>query len=86
MEPQLPTVTKLLDLARPTSIRISVSEAAEYTGLAESTLNKLRMTSEGPPFLKISARRVVYDTHDLDVWMASKRRTSTSDTGEDMAA
>lgn len=70
----------------PTSVRITVSAAAAYTGLAISTLNKLRMTGEGPPFLKISSRRVVYDTRDLDIWMASKRRTSTSDNGDEKIA
>jgi predicted DNA-binding transcriptional regulator AlpA len=64
------------------SQRISVGAAANYTGLAESTLNKLRMTGGGPRFLKISARRVAYDTADLDEWLASKRRRSTSDQGE----
>jgi predicted DNA-binding transcriptional regulator AlpA len=69
-----------------TSQRISVSAAAAYTGLAESTLNKLRITGGGPHFLKISARRVAYDTADLDEWLASKRRRSTSDRGEATAA
>jgi predicted DNA-binding transcriptional regulator AlpA len=64
------------------SQRISVGAAASYTGLAESTLNKLRMTGGGPRFLKISARRVAYDTTDLDEWLATKRRRSTSDQGE----
>ena len=63
------------------SPRITVSEAAIYTGLAASTLNKLRLSGEGPPFLKLTARRVCYDTRDLDIWMASKRRISTSDPG-----
>jgi predicted DNA-binding transcriptional regulator AlpA len=68
------------------SQRISVSAAAAYTGLAESTLNKLRMTGAGPRFLKISARRIAYDTADLDEWLASKRRRSTSDSGQAASA
>jgi predicted DNA-binding transcriptional regulator AlpA len=68
------------------SQRITVSAAAAYTGLAESTLNKLRMSGAGPRFLKISARRVAYDTSDLDEWLASKRRRSTSDNGQLAAA
>jgi predicted DNA-binding transcriptional regulator AlpA len=64
-----------------------VAAAAAYTGLAESTLNKLRMTGgAGPRFLKLSARRVVYDTNDLDDWLRSKRRVSTSDNGSAEAA
>lgn len=61
------------------SRRISVSEAASYLALAESTLNKMRMTGGGPRFLKLSARRVAYDTADLDEWLLTKRRCSTSD-------
>jgi predicted DNA-binding transcriptional regulator AlpA len=77
---------KVSDHVRSNGSRICVSAAAEYTGLAESTLNKLRMTGLGPNFLKLSARRVVYDTTDLDVWLASKRRVSTSDSGTAEAA
>lgn len=73
--------TQLPATPRLSGTRISVGAAATYTGLAESTLNKLRMTGFGPQFLKISARRVAYDTNDLDDWLASKRRVSTSDPG-----
>lgn len=76
-KPQL----QLSETNRSTGSRISVGAAATYTGLAESTLNKLRMTGSGPRFLKVSARRVVYDTSDLDAWLVSKRRVSTSDNG-----
>jgi hypothetical protein len=63
------------------SRRIPTDEAAAYIGEAPSTLNKRRLSGrDGPPFLKIS-RRVVYDTADLDEWLASKRRRSTSDHG-----
>ena len=65
----------------PLSQRLTVGDAAVYLGLAESTLNKLRMTGDGPPFLKLTARRVAYDVRDLDSWMASRRRCSTSDRG-----
>jgi len=79
-QPNLPMVIK------PSGSRISVNEAAEYTGLAVSTLNKRRMTGDGPKFLKLSARRIVYDTTDLDTWLSSKRRISTSDDGAAEAA
>ena len=73
--------------AKPSpSSRITVEDAATYTGLSASTLNKLRMTDSGPRFLKMTARRVAYDTNDLDAWLASKRRVSTSDNGASPAA
>jgi predicted DNA-binding transcriptional regulator AlpA len=55
-----------------------VRRAAELTGLSISTLNKLRLTGAGPPYLKLG-RRVAYDVGDLNAWLASKRRNSTSE-------
>lgn len=60
--------------------RLPVEEAATYTDLSASTLNKLRIYGGGPAYLKLG-RRVAYDVRDLDAWLASKRRTSTSDAG-----
>ena len=63
------------------STRLTVEAAATHIGLSVSTLNKLRVFGGGPVFLKIG-RRVVYDLADLEQWLASKRRISTSDGGE----
>ena len=70
----------------PTTLqRLPVKEAARYTGLSVSTLNKLRVFGGGPVFLKLG-RRVAYDATDLDAWLASRRRRSTSDGGGGEAA
>lgn len=61
--------------------RLSVEEAADYTGLSISTLNKLRLTGSGPIFMKLN-RRIVYQTSDLDSWLDSKRHRSTSEYSE----
>lgn len=65
--------------------RLPVEEAARHTGLSVSTLNKLRVFGGGPVFLKLG-RRVAYDVTDLDAWLASRRRRSTSDGGGGEAA
>jgi len=52
--------------------------AASYTGLSISTLNKLRVIGDGPKYVKCG-RRVVYEIADLDDWLASLKRHSTSD-------
>jgi len=65
--------------------RLPVEEAARHTGLSVSTLNKLRVFGGGPVFLKLG-RRVAYDVADLDAWLASRRRRSTSDDGGGEAA
>jgi predicted DNA-binding transcriptional regulator AlpA len=62
--------------------RIKTPEAAAYIGSAEATLNKDRLTGRlGIPFIKIG-RAVVYDTTELDRWLESRKRVSTSDAGE----
>ena len=60
--------------------RLNVMEAADYTGISVSTLNKLRVFGGGSVYTKVG-RRVVYEAVDLDAWLAAKRRTSTSDVG-----
>ncbi|WP_439358813.1 helix-turn-helix transcriptional regulator [Bradyrhizobium sp. DASA03007] len=55
-------------------------EAAAYLRLGESTLAKLFVTGDGPPAIKVG-RSVRYETGDLDAWMSSRRRRSTSDSG-----
>jgi hypothetical protein len=56
-------------------------DAAPYVGLARQTLAKMRVSGEGPPFHKIG-RRVAYDRRDLDIWLALRKRRSTSDPGK----
>lgn len=60
--------------------RLNVAQAAVYTGISASTLNKLRVFGGGAVYSKIG-RRVVYEIHALDAWLSTKRRTSTSDLG-----
>lgn len=67
------------------SRRLRRPAAARYLGIAESTLEKLAVTGGGPVFHKLG-KTVVYDTRDLDAWLASKRRRSTSDTGRERTA
>ena len=64
-----------------TSRYLRTTGAAEYIGLTKSTLEKLRLTGGGPVFSKLG-RTVVYDRTDLDAWVASRRRQSTSDQGQ----
>jgi len=61
-----------------TSRRLRVVPAAVYCGSSVSTLNKRRCRGEPPPFIKIG-KIVLYDVVDLDEWLASCRRRSTSD-------
>jgi predicted DNA-binding transcriptional regulator AlpA len=58
---------------------LSTEQAADYCGLSSSFFNKSRLTGDGPVFLKLG-RRVAYKRDDLDRWLESCRRSSTSQT------
>lgn len=60
---------------------VDVKGAAVYTSLAEGYLNKLRCTGGGPVFIKRGGV-VRYDLDDLDAWLDSHKRKSTSDVRE----
>jgi predicted DNA-binding transcriptional regulator AlpA len=53
-------------------------EAAKYTGLSESTLAKRRLYGLPPAFLNLGGRAIGYSLDDLDAWLDSCRRKSTS--------
>ncbi len=56
--------------------------AAEYCGFAESTFEKLRVTGDGPRFIR-RGRSVFYALEDLDEWLSSLPRFhSTSETNK----
>ncbi len=61
------------------SPKMRAPEAAKYIGLAVSTLAKMRLRGDGPWFSKAGRRVVIYDKVDIDNWLASRRRRSTSD-------
>ena len=56
-------------------------EAATYLGLAVSTMEKKRLDGTGPTYVRLGGRAVGYDKADLDAWLDSQRRGSTSDSG-----
>jgi predicted DNA-binding transcriptional regulator AlpA len=57
---------------------LNEEEAAKYLRLSPRTLQKRRGDGFGPPFIKLGGR-VVYRIADLDAWVTSCRRTSTSE-------
>jgi predicted DNA-binding transcriptional regulator AlpA len=57
---------------------LTVREASAHLKLSKSFLDKLRLTGGGPAYLKLGARRVVYDRAELDAWASKGRRLSTS--------
>ncbi len=57
---------------------VDTRRAAELIGMSGRTLEKWRSEGTGPPFLKLG-RRVLYSLADLETWVRSRRRLSTSE-------
>ena len=60
-----------------TSANWTVGQAAAYLGLSVHFLNRSRIIGNGPVYFKLGGR-VAYSQDDLDAWVNSRRRTSTS--------
>jgi excisionase family DNA binding protein len=61
---------------------LTTPEAAEYIRLSRRTLEGFRVRGGGPVFVK-AGKRCLYRLSDLDDWMASNLRKSTSDPGHE---
>ena len=63
---------------------MSTREAAEYVGLRPQTLINGRCDGTlDIPYVKVSARRVVYRQRDLDEWMALRTVRPGNSTGSE---
>jgi excisionase family DNA binding protein len=57
---------------------LTQDEAAEFLKLSVRTVERLRVSGRGPKFLKIF-RSVRYRPADVEAWLASRVRGSTSE-------
>jgi excisionase family DNA binding protein len=64
---------------------LSQQEAADYCGLSPRTLERARVTGEGPPYAKLG-RRVLYRRSDLEDWITSRICKSTSERSAEQRA
>ena len=59
---------------------LSTRQAAEWLGLSPRTLDRYRVSGDGPAFHRFGGR-VRYRRADIEAWAATRRRASTSDDG-----
>lgn len=52
-----------------------VRDAAQHCGVSKSLLDKLRCYGGGPAYMKLGAS-VIYNTDDLDAWLATHRQAA----------
>lgn len=57
---------------------LKTPEAADYLRLAVPTLERFRLTGDGPVFVK-AGKAVRYRKADLDAWLESRLVRSTSE-------
>ncbi len=55
---------------------LSIEDLAALTGASRSGLAKWRAAGTGPAFIKVG-RAVRYCRHDVDAWLATRRRSAT---------
>ena len=60
---------------------INTQEAADYLGVSKAFLERDRWAGARIPFLKIGSRTVRYRQMDLDSYINTRVRKSTSDLG-----
>jgi predicted DNA-binding transcriptional regulator AlpA len=71
-----PSSQKLAALA---IVLLTPKEAAKLLKVSLSWLAKARMRGDGPPYVRISPRSILYTEATLMQWMKSRQRTSTSE-------
>src|SRR5829696_125409 len=60
------------DRPAPPSEFLTQSEVARRYKLSERTVERWRLTGEGPPFVRIGPRRVLYRLVDCEAWLAER--------------
>lgn len=60
---------------------MNTEEAAQYVRLGKPTLERFRISGEGPLYAKLGGA-VRYRRADLDAWLESRLTRSTSDSAD----
>jgi excisionase family DNA binding protein len=61
---------------------LNTQQAATILGVSKAFLERDRWAGAKIPFIKVGSRAVRYRISDLDDYIESKQRRSTTDTGE----
>jgi len=60
---------------------LTTTEAAAYLGVSKAFLERDRWAGARIPFIQVGRRAVRYRREDLEAYIATQRRRSTSDPG-----
>lgn len=56
----------------------SSKEIADYLGITENNLARIRMEGNGPEFIRVGHRNIRYRWSAVEAWLDEQSRTSTS--------
>lgn len=57
---------------------LTVHELATYLRISKSSLDKYRLTGDGPKYIRVGRHAVRYRMSDVEAYLASRVTTSTS--------
>ena len=60
-------------------ILVTENEAAKVLGFSPRTLQSWRVSGDGPPFVRVSPRAIRYRLSDLEAWIETCLKQSTSE-------
>lgn len=63
----------------PQDVFIRPDKAAHILHLSVSSLAKMRVRGDGPPYAKSGHKLVLYRESDLYLWLSARMRSSTSE-------
>jgi hypothetical protein len=58
---------------------LRAGDAAKRLGLSPNTLVKMRIRGDGPPFIRLTPRRIVYAPEALDDFVRARQYTRTAE-------
>jgi len=60
---------------------LALEAAAERAGISVRTLQRFNLTGEGPPYVCVGKRRVLYPLDELDKWLRSRLVRNSAEAG-----
>lgn len=64
--------------SQPSTPLLTPEQTARYLTLSMSTLARMRIAGNGPTFIRLSPQKIGYRQLDLDEFLETRVRTSTS--------
>lgn len=52
---------------------MTIAELAEYLGESKRTIYRYIQSGDCPRYIRLTARNIKFDKHDVDTWLESKK-------------